>query len=344
MAKRILAAALAVALTLLLAACGGVSRQETGETRTVYTMDTVMNLTAYGENAAAALDAAEETLRELDAKLDRHDAASAVSALNRDGAAEDAELAQLTDIARTIGVLSGGAFDPTVAPVMDAWDFTGAAPRVPSDEELAALLAHVGLQNVAVNGNMIILSDGAQLDLGGIAKGYAGDTVRTVLAEFGVTSAVIDLGGDVGLLGAKTDGSDWRIAVKDPADPSKFLGVLTAADTFVVTSGIYERGFEENGVRYHHIIDPKTGKPAESGLVSVTVVCGDGAWADALSTACFVLGEEKSLALRDTLAAEKNLNIELIFVTEDGHVRYTDGLAERFAPSEEGDYVYEILA
>ena len=344
MAKRILTAALTAALALSLAACGGASRQETGETRTVYTMDTVMNLTVYGENAAAALDAAAETLRALDAKLDRHDAASAVSALNRGGTAEDAELAQLTDIARTIGALSGGAFDPTIAPVMDAWDFTGDAPRVPSDEELAALLAHVGLQNVAVDGNTIALSDGAQLDLGGIAKGYAGDTVRTVLTKFDVTSAVIDLGGDVGLLGAKPDGSDWRIAIKDPADPSKFLGVLTAADTFVVTSGIYERGFEENGVRYHHIIDPKTGKPARSGLVSVTVVCGDGAWADALSTACFVLGEEKSLALRDTLAAEKNLSIELIFVTEDGHVRYTGGLAERFAPSEEGDYVYETLA
>ena len=141
----------------------------------------------------------------------------------------------------------------------------------------------------------------------------------------------------------REDGSDWRVAVKNPADPSKFLGVLTAADTFVVTSGIYERGFEENGVRYHHIIDPKTGKPAESGLVSVTVVCGDGAWADALSTACFVLGEAGSLALRDTLAAEKNLRIELILVTDDGHVRYTAGLAERFEPSEEGTYVYEAI-
>ena len=315
MTKRMLTAVLTVALTLSLTACGGRTRQEMGETRTVYTMDTVMNLTAYGENASAALDAAEETLRTLDAKLDRHDETSTVSALNRDGTVEDAELAQLTDIAQTIGALSGGAFDPTVAPVMDAWDFTGDAPRVPSDEELSALLAHVGLEKLSVDGNTIALSDGAQLDLGG----------------------------DVGLLGAKPDGSDWRVAVKDPADPSKFLGVLTAADTFVVTSGIYERGFEENGVRYHHIIDPKTGKPAESGLVSVTVVCGDGAWADALSTACFVLGEAGSLALRDTLAAEKNLRIELILVTDDGHVRYTAGLAERFEPSEEGTYVYEAI-
>ena len=263
MTKRMLTAVLTVALTLSLTACGGGQQQEMGETRTVYTMDTVMNLTAYGENASAALDAAEETLRTLDAKLDRHDETSTVSALNRDGTVEDAELAQLTDIAQTIGALSGGAFDPTVAPVMDAWDFTGDAPRVPSDEELSALLAHVGLEKLSVDGNTVTLSDGAQLDLGGIAKGYAGDAVRTVLAEFGVTSAVIDLGGDVGLLGAKPDGSGWRVAVKDPADPSKFLGVLTAADTFVVTSGIYERGFEENGVRYHHIIDPKTGKPAE---------------------------------------------------------------------------------
>ena len=315
MTKRMLTAVLTVALTLSLTACGGRTRQEAGETRTVYTMDTVMNLTAYGENASAALDAAEETLRTLDAKLDRHDETSTVSALNRDGTVEDAELAQLTDIAQTIGALSGGAFDPTVAPVMDAWDFTGDAPRVPSDEELSALLAHVGLEKLSVDGNTIALSDGAQLDLGG----------------------------DVGLLGAKPDGSDWRVAVKDPADPSKFLGVLTAADTFVVTSGIYERGFEENGMRYHHIIDPKTGKPAESGLVSVTVVCGDGAWADALSTACFVLGEAGSLALRDTLAAEKNLRIELILVTDDGHVRYTAGLAERFEPSEEGTYVYEAI-
>ena len=343
MARRILMIFLAAALVLSLAACGG-GKEVPGETRTVYTMDTVMTLTAYGESSAAALDAAEETLLALDAKLDRHSPSSLVSALDRDGRAEDAELAALTDAALHVGALSDGAFDPTVAPVMDAWDFTGDAPRVPSDEELSALLACVGLENITVEGSTITLQNGAQLDLGGIAKGYAGDRVRTVLAERGIESAVIDLGGDVGLLGKKPDGSDWRIAVKDPAEPSRFLGVLTAADTFVVTSGIYERGFEENGVRYHHILDPKTGRPAESGLVSVTVVCTDGAWADALSTACFVLGEEKSLALRETLAAEKGSRIELIFVTDGGRVRYTDGLSGRFAPSEEGEYRYEVIA
>lgn len=343
MTKRMLTAVLTVALTLSLTACGGRTRQEMGETRTVYTMDTVMNLTAYGENASAALDAAEETLRTLDAKLDRHDETSTVSALNRDGTVEDAELAQLTDIAQTIGALSGGAFDPTVAPVMDAWDFTGDAPRVPSDEELSALLAHVGLEKLSVDGNTIALSDGAQLDLGGIAKGYAADLLRAQLEKEGVTSATLDLGGDVFVMGRKTDGSDWRIAVKDPADTESYLGVVSAADKFIVTSGVYERYFEENGVRYHHILDPKTGCPAESGLVSVTVLCENGAWADALSTACFVLGPDGALALRDDLA-DQGTDFELILVTDDGRVLYTDGLADAFTPNDESGYTYEALA
>lgn len=343
MTKRMLTAVLTVALTLSLTACGGRTRQEMGETRTVYTMDTVMNLTAYGENASAALDAAEETLRTLDAKLDRHDETSTVSALNRDGTVEDAELAQLTDIAQTIGALSGGAFDPTVAPVMDAWDFTGDAPRVPSDEELSALLAHVGLEKLSVDGNTIALSDGAQLDLGGIAKGYAADLLRAQLEKEGVTSATLDLGGDVFVMGRKTDGSDWRIAVKDPADTESYLGIVSAADKFIVTSGVYERYFEENGVRYHHILDPKTGSPAESGLVSVTVLCENGAWADALSTACFVLGPDGALALRDDLA-DQGTDFELILVTDDGRVLYTDGLADAFTPNDESGYTYEALA
>lgn len=349
--KRQLAALLLTIFALSLTACGETATES--ETRTVYAMDTVMNLTVYGENAAAALESAEKELHTLDeAVLSRTAEGSELYALNASNGetvecGADDILPALIETALTISDATDGAFDPTLAPVLDAWGFTKDEHRVPSADELKELLSHTGCGKVALektaDGWTVTLLDGAQLDLGGIAKGYAGDAVRTVLAELNVTSAVIDLGGDVGLLGAKPDGSDWRVAVKDPADPSKFLGVLTAADTFVVTSGIYERGFEENGVRYHHIIDPKTGKPAESGLVSVTVVCGDGAWADALSTACFVLGEAGSLALRDTLAAEKNLRIELILVTDDGHVRYTAGLAERFEPSEEGTYVYEAI-
>ena len=342
MQKRMLSVFFTVLLLLSLAACGGAA--DSGGQRTVYTMDTVMSLTIYDENAGGALDAAEQVLRDLNDLLDRHSETSAVSALNRDGTIYSPPLAELTETALAVNAATDGAFDPTVAPVLDAWDFTGSAPRVPAEDELSALLARVGAENVGVSDGVIALANGAQLDFGGIAKGFAGDEVRRTLEELGVSSAVIDLGGDVGVLGAKPDGGDWRIAVKDPADSSRFLGVLSVSDRFVVTSGAYERGFERDGVRYHHILDPKTGRPAQSGLVSVTVVCESGVWADALSTACFVLGEEESLALRDRLAAEDAADFELILVTDDGRVRCTDGLKDRFAPSGEGGYVYEQTA
>lgn len=218
---------------------------------------------------------------------------------------------------------------------------------MPSADELKELLSHTGCGKVALektaDGWTVTLLDGAQLDLGGIAKGYAADLLRAQLEKEGVTSATLDLGGDVFVMGRKTDGSDWRIAVKDPADTESYLGVVSAADKFIVTSGVYERYFEENGVRYHHILDPKTGCPAESGLVSVTVLCGNGAWADALSTACFVLGPDGALALRDDLA-DQGTDFELILVTDDGRVLYTDGLADAFTPNDESGYTYEALA
>lgn len=335
MAKRMLTAVLTAALALSLTACGGGEQQEMGETRTVYTMDTVMNLTAYGENASAALDAAKETLRALDAKLDRHDETSTVSALNRDGTVEDAELAQLTDIAQTIGALSGGAFDPTVAPVMDAWDFTGDAPHVPSDEELSALLAHVGLEKLSVDGNTIALSDGAQLDLGGIAKGYAAGRVRTILREAGVTSAIISLGGNVAAVGKKPDGSAWTVGLQDPDNPEAYFGTVSIEDACVVTSGAYQRYFEENGVCYHHILDPHTGCPAESGLKSVSVVAKDDTLADALSTALFVMGLDAGAEFQKS----SGLSFEAVFVTDDNTVWITPGLAGRYR----SDRPYQIL-
>lgn len=323
MTKRMLTAVLTVALTLSLTACGGGVQQEMGETRTVYTMDTVMNLTAYGENASAALDAAEETLRTLDAKLDRHDETSTVSALNRDGTVEDAELAQLTDIAQTIGALSGGAFDPTVAPVMDAWDFTGDAPRVPSDEELSALLAHVGLEKLSVDGNTIALSDGAQLDLGGIAKGYAAEQCARQLEDAGAQAAMLSLGGNVQTVGSKPDGTAWQVGIADPDDPSSAIAVVRfTGSKALVTSGDYQRYFEQDGVRYHHILDPQTGRPVQNGLRSVTILADSGTLADGLSTALFVMGLERA-----TEFWRASSDFEAVFITEDGTICATEGAA-----------------
>ena len=349
--KRRLAALLLMIFALFLTACGEKSAES--ETRTVYAMDTVMNLTVYGENAAAALENAEKELHTLDESvLSRTAEGSELYALNAsDGETvtygADDILPALIEAALTISDATNGAFDPTLAPVLDAWGFTKDLHRVPSADELAALLARTGRDKVALektaDGYSVALSDGTQLDLGGIAKGYAADLLRAQLEEEGVTSATLDLGGDVFVMGKKSDGSDWRIAVKDPGDTESYLGIVSASDAFIVTSGVYERYFEENGVRYHHILDPKTGCPAESGLVSVTVLCKNGAWADALSTACFVLGTDKALALRDGLAAQ-GVAFELVFVTDDGRVLYTGGLAAAFTPNEESGYTYESLA
>ena len=349
--KRQLAALLLTIFALSLTACGETAAES--ETRTVYAMDTVMNLTVYGENAAAALESAEKELHTLDeAVLSRTAEGSELYALNTSNGetveyGADDILPALIETALTISDATDGAFDPTLAPVLDAWGFTKDEHRVPSADALKELLSHTGCGKVALektaDGWTVTLLDGAQLDLGGIAKGYAADLLRAQLEKEGVTSATLDLGGDVFVMGRKTDGSDWRIAVKDPADTESYLGVVSAADKFIVTSGVYERYFEENGVRYHHILDPKTGCPAESGLVSVTVLCGNGAWADALSTACFVLGPDGALALRDDLA-DQGADFELILVTDDGRVLYTDGLTDAFTPNDESGYTYEALA
>ena len=349
--KKRLAALLLMIFALFLTACGEKSAES--ETRTVYAMDTVMNLTVYGENAAAALESAEKELHTLDeAVLSRTAEGSELSALNAANGESvsygaDDPLPKLIETALAISEATDGAFDPTLAPVLDAWGFTKDLRRVPSADELKELLSHTGCGKVRLertaDGWAITLLDGAQLDLGGIAKGYAADLLRAQLEKKGVTSATLDLGGDVFVMGRKTDGSDWRIAVKDPGDTESYLGIVSAADKFIVTSGVYERYFEENGVRYHHILDPKTGCPAESGLVSVTVVCKNGAWADALSTACFVLGPDGALALRDDLA-DQGTNFELMLVTDDGRVLYTDGLADAFTPNDESGYTYEALA
>ena len=326
-------------LPLLLCGCA----QKSAE-RKFFAMDTVMQLRAYGPAAEDALAQAEAEIYRLEGVLSCRDEQAALARLNETGGGTAGEeTAALLQTALTLCEQTGGAYDPALGALSEAWGFSTGAYRVPEPDALAEAMQSSGAGLVQLDGISVTLTNGAQLDLGGIAKGYAADLLRAQLEKEGVTSATLDLGGDVFVMGRKTDGSDWRIAVKDPADTESYLGIVSAADKFIVTSGVYERYFEENGVRYHHILDPKTGCPAESGLVSVTVLCGNGAWADALSTACFVLGPDGALALRDDLA-DQGTDFELILVTDDGRVLYTDGLADAFTPNDESGYTYEALA
>lgn len=320
-----------------LAGCG--AGKTAAQTRTVFAMDTVMTLTAHGKNADAALESAESELYRLDALLARGVEGSAVYRLNHDGFVRDGDVSYLLFRAQRISEATGGAFDVTVAPLLELWGFGSGAGehRVPTEAEIAAALEHVGMERVHREGDTGATLDlPAQVDLGGIAKGYAAWNVCKLLSGAGVTGAVLDLGGDVALLGSKPDGSDWRVAIKDP-NGGDFLGILGVSDAFVMTSGVYERYFEENSSFYHHIIDPKTGYPADSGLMSATVICGDGVWADALATAVCVMGAERALALRGAL----DVGFDLILVTGDGRVLYT---CEDFTPGTGNGYVYEQVS
>ncbi len=313
--QRVLALVLAAAAALSLTGCNSGAAE--AHTRTVFAMDTIMNLTAYGKRADEALNAAIREIYRLDARLARGTEDSAVYRYNH-GGASDEELDDLLAVTDEIHAATNGAFDARLGALLDLWGFGSGAGEhhVPTGEEISAA--------------------SRLLDLGGIAKGYAGRRVCTVLSEAGVKSAVIDLGGDVALLGKKPDGSDWRIAIKDP-NGGEFLGVLeTSDDLYVATSGVYERYFEENGIRYHHILDPRTGYPAASGLVSATVICKDGVWADALATAVCVLGADDALKLRASLA--ETVPFDLILVTDDGSVLYT---CDGFTPESKNTYTFE---
>ena len=341
--KRQLAALLLTIFALSLTACGETAAES--ETRTVYAMDTVMNLTVYGENAAAALESAEKELHTLDeAVLSRTAEGSELYALNTSNGetvecGADDILPALIETALTISDATDGAFDPTLAPVLDAWGFTKDERRVPSADELKELLSHTGCGKVALektaDGWTVTLLDGAQLDLGGIAKGYAAGRVRTILREAGVTSAIISLGGNVAAVGKKPDGSAWTVGLQDPDRPEAYLGTVSIEDACVVTSGAYQRYFEENGVCYHHILDPHTGCPAESGVKSVSVVAQDDTLADALSTALFVMGLDAGAELWNS----SGLSFEAVFVTDDNTVWITPGLAGRYR----SDRPYQIL-
>lgn len=316
----------------LLSGCGAAQATQTD----FFAMDTAMRLTLYDDTG---LDAEDEILR-LEEALSRTKETSLVSRLNRGERVEDAELAALLAQCVEFSALTDGAFDATVAPIVSAWGFTEDAYRVPSEAELQALLTHVGSDGIHIEGDSISLAADVRIDLGGIAKGYASDRVAALWAEEGVEHGLAALGGNIYCRGTKPDGSLWRVSVQDPFDSASYVGILSLSDAFAVTSGGYERNFTENGRTYHHIISPATGYPAESGLSSVTVVSHDsGTLCDALSTACYVLGEEQSIALW-----RENGGFELVLVTDDGRVLITEGLEGSFDSSSAAhDYALTVI-
>lgn len=305
-----------LALLLVFTLCGCGAQRQTGEW---FAMDTVMTAAVYG--SADALDAVEAETYRLDALLAAQKDDSEIAAVNDGAEVVSEETAALLRRALEIAAETNGAYDPTVYPLMRAWGFTDGNYRVPADAELDALLQTTGWTEVFVDGTTASLPEGFALDLGGIGKGYAAGRCKEILKAHGVTSALLSLGGNVSALGSKPDGTAWTVAIEDP-DGGAYLGTVQITDQCVVTSGGYQRYFEQDGVRYWHILDPETGKPARSGMKSVTIVSADDTLADVLSTALFVMGPERAADFWRVHRAE----FGAVWLTDDGRLFVTEGL------------------
>lgn len=321
--------------------------------KTIFAMDTVMQLRVHGENAEDMLSLITNAINGLERALSVTRNGSDVWKINHAGGEQvkvGRDAAYLLELARILGDQTGGALDVTMYPVVKAWGFTTGGYRIPDEAELQELLERVDYEKIELTlkskdiissslDAYVTLPTGMELDLGAIAKGYAGEVAANLLRENGVTSALLNMGGNVQTVGAKTDGSPWRIGIRDPqGDENSYLGVAQLVDQAAVTSGGYERYFEEEGVRYWHIMDPATGAPARSGLVSVTIIGDQGSVCDGLSTSLFVLGTEGALDYWRTYGG-----FEAILVDEDNNVWITAGLKDTFTLNAESQYTLRLV-
>ena len=289
--------------------------------------DTVVSLTLWGA-PETLMNEVWEVCARYEQLLSKTIATSDVSRIN---AAQgktvtvDPETWVILQRAKEISAQTGGAFSVTIAPVSALWTFTGMETNsVPTDEMRLATLPLVDDQKIVLgDNNTVTIPAGMQIDLGGIAKGYIADKVAQLLREKAY-AGIVSLGGNVYTVGTKPDGSKFSVGIKDPEATHLSKAIIYTGDCTVVTSGTYERGFSFGGVRYHHILDPKTGWPAQSDLVSATFVTDSSMTADALATACIVMGSEKSLEL----AAAQGL--DAIFIKKDGTVLFTEGFEEKY--------------
>lgn len=333
--KRGATAAMLLLCALSLSACreaGNASGQAEAD-REFFAMDTYMTFTAYGEGAEKALDKAEQEIRTLESEWSVTDEHSEIYAVNHSGGnpvtlSEDT--ADVVRFALEMAQETGGALEPTIYPVLTAWGFTTDHNRIPGSSEIKELLGLVDYEKVQLNGQEIRLPEGMELDLGAVGKGYAGDLAASLVEEAGVTSALLNIGGNVQTVGSKPDGSKWRLAIRSPYGEGE-VGVLEVSDCAVVTSGNYERYFTgEDGKRYGHIIDPKTGYPVDNGLASVTIITDEGKMGDALSTSMFVKGLQGAQEYW-----KSHDGFEMIIMTEDKELYLTEGIADHFTLTDE---------
>lgn len=286
--------------SLLLCSCTAKSLEQT-----FFAMDTVMTFQFWGRDSEAAYGRVLTKIQNLESSWSATSEDSILWQLNNDNRLFQLEPGQAALLAKaeTLSERTSGAFNPKMRCLSEAWGFYNEQHRIPTQE---------GIDNALKN---------SQWDLGGALKGYAGQECAELLTDLKIDRALLNLGGNVQTYGSKPDGSPWQIGIQNP-DGGDYVGIISVSGTMsIVTSGDYQRYFEQDGIRYHHILDPQTGYPADSGLRSVTVISADGMTADCLSTALFVMGLEKGSAFwRDSK------DFEAVFITEDGSIYATEGV------------------
>lgn len=300
--------------------------------KTFFALGTINTIVAVGVDCEEALHAAGERVFEIDDRMSAFKENSDIMQINRSAGYKAQEINldtfKLLKRALDFSKASKGAFDITIRPLTALWGFGTKQNYIPEAEEIEKVLPLINYGDVELNDKKCIAflrNKGQAIDLGGIAKGYAADEVKQILLQHNTKNALINLGGNIIAMGHNPSGSPWRIGIQNPlASRGQYIGTVSVKNQTVVTSGSNEQFFMKDGVRYHHIIDPRTGYPTKHELLSVTVLCDCSMDADALTTAIFVLGVHEALPLL------KSIHAEAIFVMQNKDIFITDGLINTF--------------
>lgn len=308
-------------------------------------LNTVITATAYGNHAKEALDLAFARVKEIENKLSRYIIGSEVDLINQNAGIQAVPISPDTyfiiEKALDYAKKTEGAFNPLIGTIVDLWGIGTPHAKIPTDDELNKYLSYIDYNQLELTKEPYtakLTSPYVRLDLGAIAKGYAADEMRDILTQQGIESALLNLGGNVVVIGSKPNKEAWSIGIQDPLEDERgqIIGVIRAKNTSVVTSGSYERFFEQDGVRYHHILDPFLGYPAQNGVISSTIITPNSIDADALSTSVYVLGKDKGLALLESLP-----EVEGIIMTDDFKIHTTSGVSKDLFDLKSEDYIYE---
>ncbi|APQ74945.1 thiamine biosynthesis protein ApbE [Clostridium botulinum] len=322
---------LCICLPLVFVGCD--SKSEEPVSRETYLMGTIINIKAYGKDADKAVQASVDKISDIENKMSLNISTSEVNKINKNAGIAPVKVSKNTfDVVKASLIYSEkseGSFDITVEPLVSLWGIGTDKARIPSKDEINNALKLINYKDVIINekeSTVMLKRKGQAIDLGAIAKGYTADELKKVLLNYNVSSAFLSLGGNVYVLGNKPDKTPWKIGVQNPLEPrGDYLGIVSVSDKSVVTSGNYERFFERNGKRYHHIFDTKTGYPAEKGLISVSIISDKSIDGDALSTSVYTLGLDEGKKLIESLK-----DVEAVFVTNDKKVYITSGLKDTF--------------